>query len=108
MNDLSNSVQLIGDLGRNVDFKKLENGNSLARVSISTKEVFKNSKGEKMVEQQWHNLVGWGKVAEIMEVLLEKGKKVAVKGKLRHRTYEDKEGKTRYQSEVVVSEFMLL
>ncbi len=108
MNDLRNSVQLIGDLGKNVDFKQLENGNALARVSIGTKEVFKNSKGEKKVDLQWHNLVGWGKVAEIMQVLFEKGKKVAVKGKLRHRTYEDKEGKVCYLSEVVVNEFMLL
>ncbi len=108
MNDLRNSVQLIGDLGKNVDFKQLENGNALARVSISTREVFKNGKGEKKVDLQWHNLVGWGKVAEIMQVLFAKGKKVAVKGKLRHRSYEDKEGITRFQSEVVVSEFMLL
>lgn len=108
MNNLRNRVQLIGNLGKDVEFKKLENGNAIARVPIATKEVVKNKKGEKVVDVQWHYLVGWGKVAEIMQVLLKKGKEVAVQGKLTHRTYEDNEGTKRFLSEVVVSEFMLI
>lgn len=108
MNNLRNHVQLIGNLGKDVDFKDLENGNSIARVSIATKDIYKNGNGERIVDVQWHHLIGWGKIAEIMQVLLKKGKEVAVQGKLTHRTYEDKEGKTRYLSEIVVSEFMLL
>ncbi|MCG8327896.1 MAG: single-stranded DNA-binding protein [Chitinophagales bacterium] len=106
MNNLRNKVQLIGNLGKDIDFKQLENGNSIARVPIATKEVYKNSDGESVVDVQWHNLVGWGKVAEIMNIILKKGKEVAVQGKLTHRSYEDKEGRKRFISEIIVSEFM--
>jgi single-strand DNA-binding protein len=108
MNQLRNKVQLIGNLGKDVDFKKLESGQTLARVSLATKDVFKNHKGEKIVDTQWHTLVGWGKTAENMNVFLKKGKQVAINGQLRHRTYEDKEGVKKYVSEIWVSEFMLL
>lgn len=108
MNNLRNKVQLIGHLGKDAEFKTFDNGNTLARVSIATKEVFHNSKGEKVVDVQWHQLVGWGKLAEMMQVLCKKGKEVAVQGKLTHRTYEDDNGQMKYLSEVVVSEFMLL
>ncbi|KAA3624017.1 MAG: single-stranded DNA-binding protein [Bacteroidetes bacterium] len=108
MNDLRNNVQLIGNLGRDVEFKQLDNGNAIARVTLATKEIHKKMDGNKHVETQWHNLVGWGKVAEIMNVLLKKGKEVAVKGKLTHRSYDDKNGNKRYRSEVVVNEFMLM
>ncbi|MCB9038801.1 MAG: single-stranded DNA-binding protein [Lewinellaceae bacterium] len=108
MNNLRNKVQLIGNLGKEVEYKELENGNAIARVTIATKEVYKNPKGEKVVDVQWHNLVGWGRVAEIMQVLLKKGREVAVQGKLTHRSYEDKKGQKRYISEVIVDEFMPL
>jgi len=108
MNNLRNHVQLIGCLGKEVEYKQLESGNAIARVSLSTKEVYQNGKGERVIDVQWHQLVGWGKIAEIMQVLLAKGKEVAVQGKLTHRTFEDKEGNTRYTTEVVVNEFMLL
>ena len=108
MNNLRNKVQLIGNLGKDVEFKELENGNAIARVTIATKEVYKNPQGEKVVDVQWHNLVGWGKVAEIMQVLLKKGKEVAVQGKLTHRSFEDRKGQKRYISEIIVKEFMPL
>ena len=108
MNNLRNKVQLIGNLGKDVDFKTLESGQTLARVSLATKDVFKNQEGEKVVDVQWHNLVGWGKTAENMNVFLKKGKHVAVNGQLRHRTYEGKDGIKRYTSEIWVNEFMLL
>ena len=108
MNNLRNNVQLIGNLGKDVEFKQLENGNAIARVTLATKEVYKKSDGNRQVDTQWHQLVGWGKVAEIMHVLLKKGREVAVKGKLTHRSYDDKDGNKRYRSEVVVNEFMLM
>ncbi|MEM8527033.1 MAG: single-stranded DNA-binding protein [Bacteroidota bacterium] len=108
MNNLSNRIQLIGNLGRDVEFKETTTGKSLAKVSIATKEIYKNQAGEKVVEVQWHNLVGWGRVADNMNVLFKKGKNVAVQGKLTHRTYEDKEGVKRKTSEVVIQDFMLL
>ena len=108
MNNLKNSVTLIGHLGKDPEVKVLENGTTLARVTIATNDTYKNSKGEKVIETQWHNLIGWGKTAELMDRLLRKGSEVAVRGKLVHRSYEDKEGQTRYLSEIIIGEFMKL
>lgn len=108
MQNLSNHVQLIGHLGKDVDFKKIGETNGLARVSLATNDVRKNKDGEIEKETQWHNIIGWGKTAEKMNDLFKKGKKVAVQGKLVHRSYDDKEGNKRHVSEVVVKEFMLL
>jgi single-strand DNA-binding protein len=108
MNNLRNKVQLIGNLGKEVEFKQLDNGNALAKVTIATKEVYRNSEGEKVEDVQWHYLVGWGKVAEIMHSIMKKGQEVAIQGKLAHRSYEDDQGVKRYISEVVVSEFIAM
>ncbi len=108
MNNLRNKVQLIGHLGHDVEIKKLENGGMFARVSLGTKEFKNFGTGETKVETQWHQLVGWGRLAENMQVLFKKGKQVAIEGKLSHRTYEDKNGIKRYISEVVVKEFVLM
>ncbi len=108
MSQIRNSVLLIGNLGKDPELKSFENGNALAKVSIATKEVYKDANGDKRTETQWHNLVGWGKTAELMGSLLTKGKEVAIRGKLIHRDYQDKEGNKRYTTEVVVNEFVLL
>lgn len=108
MNNLRNKVQLIGNLGRDVEFKQLDNGNALAKVTIATKEVYRNPEGEKIEDVQWHYLVGWGKVAEIMHSIMKKGQEVAVQGKLAHRSYEDGQGQKKYISEVIVHEFLAL
>lgn len=106
MNTLRNSVQLIGNLGKDIDLKSLDNGSKLAKITIATNEYYKNNKGEKVQDTQWHNAVAWGNLAENMSKILDKGNEVAIKGKLTHRSYEDKEGTTRYFSEVLVTEFM--
>ena len=108
MNNLRNSVQLIGNLGSNPELKVLEGGKKLTTVSIATKDIYNNAKGEKIVETTWHNVVAWGKLAENMEVLLRKGNEVVIKGKLQHNSYVDEDGLKRYTSQVVVNEFMLL
>ncbi len=108
MNNLRNKVQLIGKLGMNPEMRTFNNGQKLARVSIATKDIFKNAKGEKVVETQWHRLVAWGKTAENMEVFLKKGNEIAVMGRLQHRSYEDKMGNKRNITEISVNEFMLL
>jgi len=108
MSNLRNSVQLIGRLGKNPEVKNLESGKVVANVSIATNDIYKNAKGEKVIETQWHNLVAWGKNAENFQKILTKGDEVAIQGKLTHRSYEDKEGITRYVSEVVVNEFVKL
>lgn len=108
MNTIRNRVQLIGNLGKDVELKKTESGSSFARASIATKDVYKNSHGEKVIDTQWHQVVGWGKVAENMVTLMKRGAEVAIIGKLRHRTFQDAEGINKNISEIVVNEFLLL
>jgi len=108
MNALKNKVQLIGNLGQDPEVVNLDSGNKLAKFSIATNESYKNSKGEKITETQWHNIVVWGKLADVVEKFLFKGSEVAVEGKLVHRTYENKEGEKRYVSEIKCNELLML
>ena len=105
---LKNKVQLIGNVGNNVEVKNTESGKKLARFSIATNESYRNAKGEKITETTWHNVVAWGKVAEIAEKFLQKGTEVALEGKLTNRSYNDKEGIKKIIYEVQVSELLLL
>lgn len=108
MNTLRNKVQLIGNLGNNPEIITLDSGKKLAKFSLATNETYKNAQGEKVIDTQWHNLVAWNKTAELAEKYLEKGKEVAIEGKLTSRSYDDKEGNKRYVTEVVVNELLLL
>lgn len=105
---MKNKVQLIGNIGQDPEIKTTENGKKLARFSIATNEVYRTPSGEKVDETQWHSLIAWGKVADLAEKLLRKGKEVAVEGKLIHRNYMDKEGRKRYITEVQVNELLLI
>lgn len=108
MSTLRNKVQLIGNPGADPEVKTLENGNKLVKFSMATNENYKNAKGEKITETQWHNIVVWGKTAEIAEKFVRKGKEIAIEGKLNNRTYEDAEGNKKYFTEVVANELVLL
>jgi len=108
MNALRNKVQLIGNLGNAPEIKTLEGGKKMARFSVATNEDYRNANGEKIKETQWHNLVAWGKLAEIAEKYLGKGKEVAIEGKLVSRTYNDKEGNKKYSTEIHVNELLML
>ena len=108
MNTLRNKVQLIGNLGNDPEIINLESGKTLAKFSIATNESYKNASGEKVTDTQWHNVVAWGKTAEIIEKYVTKGKEVAVEGKLTSRSYETKEGEKRYVPEVVCNELLML
>lgn len=108
MNNIKNRVHLIGRLGMNPEVKDLDGGKKLAKFSVATNDFYYNSKGEKVTETQWHNIVAWGKMAELVEKILEKGKEVALEGKLSSRSYEDKEGTKRYVTEIIANEFVLL
>ena len=105
---LKNKVQLIGYVGNQPEIRNTENGKKLARFSVATNEVYRNTKGDKVTETQWHNLVAWGKVAELTEKYLGKGSEVAIEGKLINRSYTDKEGNKKYTTEVLVNEVLLL
>lgn len=108
MSTIKNKVQLIGNLGNNPEIVTLESGKKIAKFSIATNESYKNAQGEKVTETQWHNIVAWNKTAEIVEKYCEKGKEVAIDGKLTSRSYDDKDGIKRYVTEIVVNEILLL
>jgi single-strand DNA-binding protein len=105
---LKNKVQLIGNLGNAPEVKTFESGKKVANFRMATTEVYRNAKGEKVKETQWHNLVMWGKLADIAEKYLTVGKEVAVEGKLVNRQYTDKDGNKKYFTEIQVNELLLL
>ena len=108
MSTLRNKVQLIVNLGNDPEIINLDSGKKIAKFSIATNETYKNKEGERVTDTQWHNVVCFGKTAEIIETYVTKGKEVAIEGKLSHRSYDDKEGNKRYTTEVVCNELLML
>ena len=108
MNALRNKVQLIGNVGNDPEIKILEGGKKLAKLTIATNEVYYNDKNEKVTDTQWHNVVAWGKLADIAEKFLLKGTEVVIEGKLINRNYTDKQGVKRYITEVQANELLIL
>ena len=105
---LKNKVQLIGNLGNAPEVRNTESGKKLVRFSVATNESYRNANGEKVTETQWHNLIAWGKVADIAEKYLIKGTEAAIEGKLVNRNYTDKEGIKKYITEIQVNEILML
>ena len=108
MNSLKNSVRLVGNLGMDPDVKTFDNNRKLARLSMATNETYKNNKGEKVTETQWHHLVIWGAQAQVASDILKKGDEIAIEGRLANSNYTDKDGNKRYVCEIVVNEFIKL
>ena len=108
MNSVRNQVRLIGHLGKDFETKSFEGGSVVANGSMATNEIYKNQKGERKEETQWHKIVAWGKTADLMSTLLGKGDQVVIEGKLVYRTYEDSAGVKRQVSEVLVNNFYKL
>jgi single-strand DNA-binding protein len=108
MSNMKNKVQLIGRLGAKAETKHFESGKVKSSFSLATKDVFKNSKGEKVEETTWHNIIAWGGIAETIEKYTDKGSEIAVEGKLTNRSYDDKDGHKKYITEVVAEEVLLL
>jgi len=98
----------MGFLGNDPDVKAINDKKKVARVSIATKESYKNDKGEKVEETQWHTLVMWDRLANLAESYLHKGSEVSIEGKLSNRSYTDKEGVKRYITEVLVNDVQML
>jgi len=107
MNNLRNRAQLIGNLGMDPEVKEI-NGKTLAKVSLATTEIYKDSNGEKVKNTQWHNLVAWGNTAIVFKNYAKKGNEVAIEGRINYRNYENKEGEKKYITEIIVSEVLLL
>ncbi|MFZ6010827.1 MAG: single-stranded DNA-binding protein [Bacteroidota bacterium] len=106
MKSLRNSVQLIGRLGKDPEVKTFTNSKR-ATFSIATTDSYRNQKGEKVEDTQWHNIVIWGKLADVAAKYLKKGEEVCVEGKLVHRVYETN-GEKRYVTEINVNDLLLL
>lgn len=105
---LRNKVTLIGHTGKDVEIITFENGGIKASVTLATNDYYTNAQGEKVEDTQWHNLVAFGKVAEIMQKYVTKGKEIAVEGKLTYRSYDTQDGQKRYITEIRVEELVLL
>ena len=108
MRNLRNRVQLIGNIGKDPVIKHFESGKSMASFSVATSESYNDKDGKKTTDTQWHQVVAWGSTATYAENYLEKGNRVAIDGKLVHRSYTDKDGQVKYITEVVVNEIMML
>jgi single-strand DNA-binding protein len=108
MNSLKNKVILIGNLGQDPDTKTTESGKKVAHFTLATDDGYKNAEGQKVNETTWHNIVAWNGLADIAERFLKKGNQVAVDGRIVYRSYDDKKGVTKYITEIVLNELVLL
>ena len=103
-----NKVILLGNLGKDPEVRRLDDGRAVANFSLATSETYKNKSGEKVTNTEWHNIVLWSPLADIAENYLKKGSQVYIEGKVSNRSYEDKDGVKKYISEVVGREITLL
>lgn len=100
-----NLVILKGNLGKDPEIKTFDNGNKKASFSLATKDSYTDKKGEKVSETEWHNIVFWGKIVDTIKQYVHKGDELLVTGKTKSRTYEDKNGVTKYITEVICDRF---
>ncbi len=103
-----NKVILIGNLGADPEIRTLENGVKVATINLATSEFFKDRNGERQTHTEWHRIVLWRGLAEVVENYLKKGSQVYIEGRLRSRSYEDQDGKTRYVTEIEARELTML
>ncbi len=103
-----NKVILIGNLGKDPDVRTFDGGNMVANFTLATTEVFRDRNGNKVEQTEWHNIAMWGKLADIAGKILRKGAKVYIEGRIKNRSWEDKEGHKKYITEIVAENFTLL
>ena len=103
-----NKVILIGNLGKDPEVRRLENGSNVAKFSLATNENYKDKSGEWQTATEWHDVVAWGSLAEKAESNLAKGAQIYLEGKLTHRSWQDKDGNNRRTTEVVANYFRVI
>jgi single-strand DNA-binding protein len=103
-----NKVILIGNAGKDPEIRHLENGSAVCTLPIATSETYTNKSGEKITNTEWHNVVLWRTWAEVAHKYIKKGSQIYVEGKIRTRSYDDKDGIKRYSTEVVADFIQLL
>jgi len=105
---IRNKVTLIGRTGKEVEVFTYDNGNLKASVSLATSDYYTNQNGEKVEQTEWHNLVAFGKVAELMQNEVEQGKEIEIDGKITYKSYDGQDGQKKYVTEIRVDEILLL
>jgi len=103
-----NKAILIGRLGKDPELRYTSSGKAFASFSLATSERWSGADGQKQEATTWHNIVVWGKQAEVMKEYLSKGREVYIEGRIANRSYDDKEGNKKYISEVVVQSFQFV
>jgi single-strand DNA-binding protein len=103
-----NKVTLIGNLGKDPELQTLEGGISVAKFSLATTEGYRDKNGNQQHETEWHSVVLWRNLAELAHKYLKKGSTVYVEGKIKTRQFDDKEGKTRYITEIIAEQLIML
>jgi single-strand DNA-binding protein len=96
-----NKAILYGNVGKDPEVKRLESGKIVAKFSLATNKTYSNQSGEKITETAWHNIVLWGKLAELAEKYVKKGNSVIIEGEISYRSWEDKDGITKYMTEII-------
>jgi len=108
MNTLRNKVQLIGRLGQEPEIITFDDGNKMAKFSMATDDSYKDKSGTKVERAYWHNIIVKGGLVNVVENYVTKGQEIAVEGKLTNRSWEDKDGKKNYTTEILVNELLML
>lgn len=103
-----NKVILVGRLGKDPEVRSLDSGAKVANFSLATNEYYKDQSGERKERTEWHNIVCWRGLADVAERFLTKGKLIYAEGKIQTRSWDDKDGNTRYTTEVVVDTLQML
>ncbi len=103
-----NKVILVGNLGKDPEVRHLEGGAAVANFPMATTEIYKDKTGQRQEQTEWHNIVVWRGLAEVAEKYLKKGMTIYIEGKLKTRSWDDKEGHKRYTTEVVGDTFTIL
>jgi single-strand DNA-binding protein len=103
-----NKVILVGNVGKDPDVRHLEGGTSVASFPLATSETYKNKSGEKVTTTEWHNIVVWRGLAEVAEKYVKKGSQLYIDGRIRTRSYDDKEGNKRYFTEIFADTLRML
>jgi single-strand DNA-binding protein len=103
-----NKVILVGNLGKDPETRHLDNGAVVTRFPLATSESYKTKDGNRVDQTEWHNIVLWRGLAEVADKYLQKGNSVYIEGKIRTRSWEDKEGNKRYTTEIVGDNLTML
>ncbi|OBX24418.1 MULTISPECIES: single-stranded DNA-binding protein [Bizionia] len=107
MNTLRNKVQLIGRLGQDPEIISFEDGNKMAKFSLATDDSYKDKNGEKVERTYWHNVIVKNGLVKVVEEYVTKGQEIAIEGKLTNRSWDDKDGKKHYITEVLCNELLM-